>query len=300
MNAEELDSRIRSGQPPLLVNVLPEEVFAAERIPGSVNACVYEMAFLDRVSQLAPEKETAIVVYGAGEGSLDSRCAVEKLKTAGYLHVTDLPAGLPGWRSAGFPVEGSGQLPQAPRIDGRFAIDTAESVIRWTGRNLFNHHSGTVRLASGEIHVADGVLESARFVIDMDSIACEDLADPDWNAMLIRHLHDADFFETSRFPTAVFAADEAGDIPNATEGMPNHLLNGKLTLRGVTRQLDFPAVIASADGRRLTGQAQFEIDRTEFGSLYGSGKFFRHLGKHIVNDHIHLHVKIHADSVPRD
>lgn len=300
MKAVELNSLIHSGQPPLLVNVLPEEVFLAERIPGSLNACVYEMAFLSRIAELAPGKEVAIVVYGAGEGSLDSRCAVEKLNAAGYLHVTDFPAGLPGWRSAGFPVEGDGPLPQAPRIDGRFAIDTTESVIRWTGRNLFNHHSGIVRFASGEIQAAGGVLESARFVIDMNSIACEDLTDPDWNAMLIRHLHDADFFETSRFPTAVFAADEAGAIPNASEGMPNHLLKGKLTLRGISRPLEFPAVIASADGRRVTGQAQFEIDRTEFGSLYGSGKFFRHLGKHIVNDHIHIHVKIHADSMPED
>jgi hypothetical protein len=32
----------------------------------------------------------------------------------------------------------------------------------------------------------------------------------------------------------------------------------------------------------------------EFGSHYGSGKLFRFLGKHIVNDHIHLHVEIHA------
>ena len=30
-------------------------------------------------------------------------------------------------------------------------------------------------------------------------------------------------------------------------------------------------------------------------SHYGSGKLFRFLGPHLVNDHIHLHVKIHAD-----
>ena len=36
------------------------------------------------------------------------------------------------------------------------------------------------------------------------------------------------------------------------------------------------------------------IDRG-YGSHYGSGKLFRFLGKHLVNDHIHLHVKIHAD-----
>jgi hypothetical protein len=36
-------------------------------------------------------------------------------------------------------------------------------------------------------------------------------------------------------------------------------------------------------------------DRTAHGSHYGSGKLFRFLGKHLVNDHVHLHVKIHAE-----
>ena len=31
------------------------------------------------------------------------------------------------------------------------------------------------------------------------------------------------------------------------------------------------------------------------GSHYGSSKLFRFLGPHLVNDHIHLHVKIHAE-----
>lgn len=47
-------------------------------------------------------------------------------------------------------------------------------------------------------------------------------------------------------------------------------------------------MLIAMDGPRLTGQGVLTLDRTEFGSLYGSGK-------HIVNDHIHLHVKIHAE-----
>ena len=54
-------------------------------------------------------------------------------------------------------------------------------------------------------------------------------------------------------------------------------------------------MLIALDGPRLTGQGVLQIDRTEFGSHYGSGKLFRFLGKHIVNDHIHLHVKIHAE-----
>ena len=58
------------------------------------------------------------------------------------------------------------------------------------------------------------------------------------------------------------------------------------------------AVIAAADDDHLTGQAQFEIDRTAFGSQYGSGRLFAFLGRHVVNDHVHLHVKLNATRQP--
>ena len=300
MKTDELNSLILSGQPHLLIDVLPEEVHAAGHIPGSTNVCVYEMVFTGSVAELAPMKDTVIVVYGAGEGSRDSKTAAEKLKAAGYVNVLELPAGLAGWQAAGFPVRGHGRLPEVPKADGDYVIDTVESIIRWTGRNLFNHHNGTVKLAAGHIRVSSGVLESAVFSIDMNSVACEDIPDEGMRGMLIRHLKDADFFDTANYPIAEFVTTPAQAIPNSSEGNPNYLLTGNFTLRGITRPISFPAVIATSDGRRLTGQAQLEIDRTEFGSIYGSGKFFKYLGKHVVNDIIHLHLKIHADSVARD
>ncbi|MCE2694172.1 MAG: hypothetical protein LW645_07885 [Verrucomicrobiaceae bacterium] len=54
----------------------------------------------------------------------------------------------------------------------------------------------------------------------------------------------------------------------------------------------------TARGQRLTAQGVLDLDRTQFRSVYGSGRFFRFLGKHIVNDHIHLHIKLHADLQP--
>lgn len=300
MNSEELNSLILSGQPHLLIDVLPEEVHAASCIPGSTCVCVYEMAFLDKVGELAPEKNTIIIVYGAGGGAHDSKVAAEKLKAAGYLNVLQLAEGLCGWRAAGLPVRGSGVMPESPLAHGRYVVNAADSIIRWTGRNLFNHHSGTVGIASGEIVLTNGVLETAGFSIELQSIRCEDIADQEMNAMLLRHLHDADFFDAARHPTAQFQATSAEPIDGSKEGMPNFLLKGNLTLRGITQPLEFPVVIAIAENGRISGQAQFEIDRTAFGSIYGSSRFFRYLGKHVVNDLIHLHVKIHADPVPQD
>lgn len=294
----ELRARLESAAPPLLLHVLPEAVFAARRVPGSVNACVYEMAFPDKVRALAPDPAAPVVVYGAGEGSLDAAAAREKLAAAGYTNVGVFAGGLAEWAAAGLPLEGSGAPPEeAAALDGSYRVDTAQSVVRWTGRNLFNHHHGTLALAGGEIVLRQNELVSARFVVDMGSIVCEDLADAGYNAMLIRHLRDADFFDIARHPTAVFETRSARPLPEATPGTPNYELAGDFTLRGVTRPLVFAALIASADGSRVTGQGQFDLDRTEFGSLYGSGKFFRHLGQHVVNDLIHLHVKVHADRV---
>ena len=296
MTALELQTQLQSAQPPTILHILPEEVFAATRLPGSKNACIYENAFPDHIRKLALDPAAPVVVYGAGEGSLDAATAAEKLRSLGFTQVETFEGGLAAWTAAGLPLEGTGQLPQPPVPDGTFRIDTAESIIRWTGRNLFNHHSGTVRLTGGEIRVNQGQLGSARFTIDMASIACEDLADSAMNALLLAHLRTTDFFDTEHHPTAEFVANTAERIATCTDGTPNHLLRGTFTLRGITQPLEFPVLIAAKDdGQHLTGQGVLELDRTAYGSHYGSGKLFRYLGPHLVNDHIHLHVKIHAE-----
>jgi polyisoprenoid-binding protein YceI len=297
MTPHELSTRLATASPPHLLHVLPPEIFEAARIPGSLNACIYEIAFLSQVETFIPDHTREIVVYGAGTGSLDSRQAAAKLAAAGYAGIDVFEGGLAEWQAAGLPVESSAPLPAPPQPEGRYQVDTNDSVIRWTGRNLFNHHHGTLRLESGEIVIENGQPKLAVFTIDMTSIACEDLTDPAWNAMLIQHLHGDDFFDVPHHPTARFEAISAEPIPGATEGSSSHRIHGNLTLRGITQPLDFPVAIATADDSRLTAQGLIDLDRTAFGSVYGSGKFFRFLGKHVVNDHIHLHVKLHADRI---
>lgn len=296
MTACELQALLTSAHPPRLIHVLPPEIHGVMHIPGSQNACVYEMTFLDQIKTLVPNPSTLFVVYGAGEGSLDALTAADKLHAAGYTHVQPFEGGLTEWKAAGFPLEGHGHLPQPPIPDGSFLLDPTQSIIRWTGRNLFNFHNGTVKLASGEIILRQGELVSARFTIDMTSIANEDLADRAFNAMLIAHLRSDDFFDVEHHPTAQFVADSVNKIAASTDGTPNYLLRGTFTLRGISRPLEFPTVIAAAeDGESLTGQGELDLDRTDYGSQYGSGKLFQFLGKHLVNDHIHLHAKIQAD-----
>ena len=277
-----------------LIHVLPEEHFSCEHLPGAVNVCVYETIFLTKVAELVLDKSSAVIVYGAGGASLDATTAAEKLEKAGYTHVTAFPGGIAEWRQNNLPLEGTHGETCLASPQGQYNLDTETSVVRWTGRNLFNHHQGTIKLAAGHIDVKNGHLQSARFTLDMNSIACEDLVDAAYNAMLIRHLRDEDFFAVDRFPTSEYICHRADPLPACTPGTPNYTLHGTMTLRGVSQPLSFPAVIAAADADHLTGQAQFELDRTQFGSHYGSGKLFAFLGKHVVNDHVHLHIKLHA------
>lgn len=292
VNANEIAALLETGA--TLIDVLPEEHFEAEHIPQATNACVYEMAFVGKVEALVLDRDRDIIVYGAGAGSLDAPTAAAKLREAGYHRVHLFTGGLAEWKAAGRPVDGTGIIPGALEANGVYVIDPESSVIRWTGCNLFNFHHGTLRLAGGELQVDHGTLRSGRFEIDMNSIACDDLTDAATNALLIRHLRDNDFFDVDRFPIAHCELTRATPIPDATVGTPNFQLEGTMTVRGIAEPIAFPAVIALADADNLTGQAQIEFDRTRFGSQYGSGRFFAFLGRHVVNDYVHLHVKLNA------
>jgi len=75
MTAHELQTLLSPADAPLLVHVLPEEVFAASRIPGSKQVCVHEVALFDQIAALTTDKARAIIVHGAGSGSLGAQQA---------------------------------------------------------------------------------------------------------------------------------------------------------------------------------------------------------------------------------
>lgn len=286
--------RARLDQEPALrvIDVLPKEHFSTTHLPGAHNACVYEMTFLDQVRAIAPPDET-VVVYGASAATREATMAVLKLEAAGYKNVLEFPGGLVEWEAAGFPLERNDASP-LPAVSGRFHVDTDRSTIRWTGRNLFNHHEGTVQVAGGDLRFEDGVLREAWFSIDLNSLACRDLEDQNLNALLIRHLRSDDFFAVDTHKTAQFVVAEVVPVPDTTPGTPNYTLRGSLTLRGETHPFQFPAVIAPKSADEVVGQAQIAFDRTLWGAIYGSGKFFGFLGTHVVNDLVDLHLKLFA------
>ncbi len=276
--------------PSPLIDVLSAESFAVEHLPGAVNFCVYETAFLDQVVAAFPDKAAPLTVYGLNDCTLEAGVALSRLQEAEYSHAVVLPGGLEGWKANGGAVE-STTLPAKP-LTGKFPIDTENSVIRWTGRNLFNFHHGTLKPGCGHIEVVENRLVGGEIPIDMTSLECSDLADSAMNAMLIAHLRSVDFFDVETFPQATFTILAAHEIAGATAGMANYRMRGLFTLRGHSHEIEFPALIAEKSSGGLVAQATLDLDRTLWGANYGSGKFFARLGQHVVNDLVHLHLKI--------
>lgn len=294
VSALEVRSRLARDPKPLLIHVLPPEHFAARHLEGALNICSYETAFVPTIQQLVPDPGQTIILYGEGEPSIDSADAAEKLAAAGYKDILDFRGGLRAWEEVGMPIVSEGRLPEPPLLDGHFDVDCQSSLIRWTGRNLFNHHEGILKFSGGSMLLRQGVLVQGELIIDMNSIACGDLTESGMNVALISHLHSVDFFDVAHHPTAKVVISKATPFPGTHLGVPNYEISSALTLRGVERPVIFPAVIAAADADHVTAQAQLEFDRTKFGSHYGSARFFAHLGQHVVNDLIQLHLKIHA------
>ena len=78
---------------------------------------------------------------------------------------------------------------------GTLNANTTKSSVLWTGRKITKSHNGEVKIKSGNLIVKNGVLHGGNFVIDMNSMTCEDIKDAEYNEKLLGHLKSDDFFQ---------------------------------------------------------------------------------------------------------
>ena len=293
ITCSELKERIGNGA--VVVDVMTPEDYAACHVAGAHNACIYEMVFLDRVAGFVPDRKTGLIVYDATGSSSAAESARERLQNAGYGEVAVLAGGLRAWRDAGLPVEtGEGSDRGEPVLrDGNYRIDIENSRVEWIGRNLSNRHHGRIAVQSGELLIVEKKPSAGRMVLDMASLANTDLQEPDWQAMLIRHLKSEDFFAVERYPTASFVLT-GWEPREAFAEAPGGIATGELTIKDVARRVDFRAIVAPQPDGSLKAHAVLDIDRTLWNVRYGSCKMFERLGMHLVNDFVSLEVFVLA------
>jgi rhodanese-related sulfurtransferase/polyisoprenoid-binding protein YceI len=296
ITCKDLNLWIVEGRDFIIIDVLPPEYYGSRHIPGAKNACVYEMTFLEQVKTITEDREKPIVLYDSSHRSNASGCAAEKLAAAGFQKVVELAGGIEEWEGSGYPVDVCGpELEEEPVLsDGVRRIDCGASRLEWIGRNIAKRHYGTIGITAGEIAVEKGAIAGGTVTIDMRTIRNTDLSDKDEYSLLIRHLKSDDFFDVDRFPVAEFEMVECGVMVGATPGSPNYFIKGKLTIKGITKEVSVPAIIAPGDDGSIKAHACFDIDRTEWNVYYGSGKLFERLGMHLVHDTISLELFITA------
>ncbi|WP_034923308.1 YceI family protein [Gillisia sp. CAL575] len=174
-----------------------------------------------------------------------------------------------------------------------FEVDTTTSVINWKGEKPTGTHTGTIKLTEGTFKANDSVIESGTFVIDMKSILVTDLEGDD-KLNLEKHLtgtvegKEGDFFNVTKYPTGTF------EVTGISEKDGKTMLQGNLTLKDVTKNVEFPVTInMNEDTMELTSE-KFNIDRTKWNVNYGSKSVFDGLGDKFINDEIELMIEVKA------
>ena len=228
---------------------------------------------------------------------MDAVTAGVQVIRAGYRNVSVLEGGLAAWQESHYPLEGTRIELLAPTGEGcriaagAYRVDREQSVVEWTGRNPNKKHYGTISLEAGELTVKNGTIIGS-FTLDMAGMKNVDLAGNEWLPVLLSHLKSDDFFFVSFFPKAVFTLHAATPIPASSLSSPNFEVSGALELRGNMNKINFPATVNLLPEGGMTIEAHFDIDRTAWKILYGSGRFFEHLGMHLVFDLISIQMRL--------
>lgn len=161
-----------------------------------------------------------------------------------------------------------------------YKIDTQKSKITWVGKKVTGQHNGTIALLDGTL-TTKGKKMSGSFTIDMTT-----LKDAENNARLETHLKSDDFFSTEKHPKSTFVSSSI-----ESKGSDQYEVTGKLTIKGITNEIQFPATIQVVGGQ-LQAKAKIVVDRTKFDIKFRSGNFFENLGDKAIEDNFELNVEL--------
>ncbi|QJX45667.1 YceI family protein [Hymenobacter taeanensis] len=160
-----------------------------------------------------------------------------------------------------------------------YQLNPATSRITWTGYAEVGGYapSGTVQMRQGEIAYDGRRLRHGRVELDMRTITQE-------QAQLAEHLRGPDFFDVARYPAAVFVLQE----------MKGNKALGQLTLKGVTKPVQFPLTLSALPNGQLHLRGVATLDRTQFGVNYNSSSFFQNLGSYAIRNEFRLEFDVVA------
>lgn len=154
----------------------------------------------------------------------------------------------------------------APVPAGVYNLDPAHSLIGFAVRHLeINLVSGRFKDFTGAINYNDQDItkSTVEFNAKIASIDTEVAARD-------KHLLSADFFESEKYPEMTFKSTKI-----EKRGKDKYVIQGDFTLKGVTKQIEFPFTFTGAikdpwGNTRFGIEAQTKINRRDYGINYGN------------------------------
>lgn len=176
-------------------------------------------------------------------------------------------------------------------------VDITKSMIMWEGAKPTGTHTGTINLRSGQVVFDGRSLTGGSFIIDMNTITNTDM-EGDSKTNLENHLKgfaegkEDHFFDVAKHPTGKFEITKVSKLSGDEEA--THLIYGNLTLKGISKEIAFRALVGIGEERVEVTTPAFTIDRTEWGVNYGSKTVFDDLGDKFVEDAVGLNIVLFA------
>jgi polyisoprenoid-binding protein YceI len=140
----------------------------------------------------------------------------------------------------------------------RFRIEPEASELTFKATSRLVNADGRFHRFAGEVLADPKDLARARVSVTVEAASLDTGITRRDN-----HLRSADFFDVERFPAVTFeglAVEPAGSPA---------VLRGRLTLRGVTREIRVSLELEVADGR-MVARGQFTLNRSDYGMSYQS------------------------------
>ncbi len=183
-------------------------------------------------------------------------------------------------------------------------VDTNASKIEWVATKVSGYHTGTVNIKSGELNIQDGKPTGGNFVLDMTSMVVSGppANDAKSNNKLLTHLKSPDFFEVSAHPVANFVITSvtpfSGTVKDTADPRqesiskykvadPTHTVSGNLTIKGITKNIEFPASIVVSNNS-ANAIAKFNVDRRQWNIVYPGQP------DDLIRNDIHLGISLKA------
>lgn len=170
-----------------------------------------------------------------------------------------------------------------------YKVDAEHSKLTWLAKKVTGEHTGTINVSTGSLNVDNNALKGGSFDLDTRTIAVTDLTDKESNAKLLGYLKGDDFFAVDKFDKAKFVITSV-----AAKGAGLYDVKGKLTIKGITNEISFPANVKIED-TKLTATAKIIVDRTKYGIKFGSKSFFANIGDKAIYDDFELNILLAAN-----